>query len=112
MSEFNLNLTNNVHLSNTRVDGYIYIIRAYQDYYKIGMTSSPRRRISSLRSGLPEEPISMEFYWVGDVSLEFNLHEMFPTRRMNGEWFEFDEDEVERIRQRILDQGGTFAEVL
>lgn len=112
MTEFNLDLNGNTRLSNVSFEGYIYILRAHGDYYKIGMTNLPRRRISSLRAGLPEEPQSIEVFWVGDTRMEFDLHEMFPSKRLRGEWFEFTQSQVEQIRNHILAQGGEFANVL
>lgn len=84
-----------------RITGYIYLIHCKEfDAYKIGRAKRPFQRSSTLQIQLPypieivhlipaEDPIKAEKY----------LHAMFEPERLNGEWFELSEENVDHIRQ-------------
>ena len=78
--------------------GWIYIIRANK-YYKIGRAQKPIERYSQLAT-LPPWPTEVvhtfesEDYYV----MEKELHDLFSPKRVNGEWFALDDNDVEFLR--------------
>lgn len=80
--------------------GYVYLLKSGR-YYKIGRSSSPRRREYELAIQLPErvktvhtiktdDPVGIEAYW----------HQRFSDRRKNGEWFELRREDISAFRRR------------
>ena len=74
--------------------GYVYMIHAIgTDYYKIGKSINPDRRILQIA---PKMPFSVKFHRVWRSNFmsyaEKYLHSNFEDFRANGEWFEFSED--------------------
>lgn len=81
--------------------GYVYLARhGSRREYKIGRTHNPIRREGELRIELPEQltpvhtietdyPAGIERYW----------HERFADKRMNGEWFALDTDDVRAFKR-------------
>lgn len=65
---------------------------------KIGMTSHPYDRYSSLITGMPF-PSAMRWSWVGMRSVvyvvETKIHQLFADRNTAREWFHFQRDEKE-----------------
>ena len=77
--------------------GYIYLLHAdTQSCYKIGMTTNLQRRMANI---LLPFPITMvHSIAVPDmVWAERHLHTRFADKRLNGEWFNLDDDDVRWI---------------
>lgn len=60
--------------------------------YKIGRSNSPEVRESTLQSEKPF--IKLIDSWKGEFSDETELHRKFKEKRIRGEWFDLDEDDV------------------
>ncbi|MEX0415492.1 GIY-YIG nuclease family protein [Bacillus sp. C30] len=80
----------------TSPKGYIYLIKEYHTgTYKIGRTSNPKNRFDVFKVKLPFKWDLVALYKTDNmIELESNLHEVFMTKRTNGEWFNLDEDDL------------------
>ena len=75
----------------------VYILHAEgTDRYKIGHAKNLTKRIRSLQTGCPF-PLVVRKEISGGEEFERFLHEAFSKYRVNGEWFEFTEDEFRTI---------------
>jgi len=90
--------------------GFIYFVHADgTDRYKIGLTNNLDRRMKELNG--KQSPFENRLQWSIEVcdmrSAEKDLHDRFHARRVNGEWFQFSEgelDEVESIYDQVADK--------
>ena len=78
--------------------GYVYVIRSRYGF-KIGKTVNIRERTRLFAVKLPF-PVSLEHCaWFDDYSVaERDLHSMFSSKRLEGEWFDLGEADLARIR--------------
>lgn len=85
--------------SNQDVSGYVYLIKS-DSYYKIGVSQDVRQRIKQLGT-LPPFDIKLICTIRTDsaYNLESQLHEQFEEKRVNGEWFELEDNDVEYIKE-------------
>jgi hypothetical protein len=84
--------------SNQARPGFIYVIRC-GPYYKIGLSKQLDRRIKTLSIQLPHPVEVVMTAPVGNMYRhEQELHSVFSDRRMNGEWFQLSEQDLETIR--------------
>jgi hypothetical protein len=79
--------------------GYVYLIHAIgSDFYKIGKSIKPDRRILQIS---PVMPFKIRFVRVWPTNFmdkaEKYLHNFFMDERVNGEWFSFKEEELNSI---------------
>jgi len=79
--------------------GYVYLIHAIgSDFYKIGKSVKPDRRILQIS---PVMPFKIQFVRVWPTNFmskaEKYLHDLFMDERVNGEWFSFKEEELNSI---------------
>lgn len=72
----------------------VYVLHA-GDRYKIGMTSNLRKRIGQLQTGTPH-PIEIVTIIPAarPAELEAELHARYAAKRVHGEWFALDGDDV------------------
>lgn len=79
-------------------DSSVYVIGQHgNSVVKIGTTSSLQNRLRTLQSGYP---LRLEVLWhtSGGWGLEQYLHRHFSDKRMEGEWFDFgDQDPVNAV---------------
>lgn len=76
--------------------GFVYLIgSARHRWYKIGRASNPRVRVKELGILLPFD-LEVLAIWktVNCVELETYLHRRHASQRLNGEWFDFDAQEL------------------
>jgi hypothetical protein len=84
--------------------GFIYLIgNKGLGRYKIGYTTKdPERRLHKLQF---MSPVSLELFACKFVDLvkyeEIRLHEMFATHRIQGEWFQLNDEELERVKEKL-----------
>jgi hypothetical protein len=82
-----------------KTSGYIYLIRSDNKGFKIGYTTNPKNRITTLEVKLP---FAIEYECLiktDDIAaLEKDLHTQFADKRINGEWFDLSEDDVKYIK--------------
>lgn len=73
--------------------GYIYLIhQAGTNYYKIGLTSNPEKRLKQLQTGSSGRLCFKHLIQCHDMSAaELRLHQRFAAQRIrkDGEWFNF-----------------------
>jgi hypothetical protein len=73
----------------------IYFIQEpAEDAIKIGYSTEPSRRLSTLQTSHPRD-LELLAVWPGDQNLEKQIHERFAQFRIRGEWF--------RPAQELLD---------
>ena len=85
---------------------FIYIIKAYDDnlYYKIGITNKIEKRLKALKTGNNNE-IEAIFLFQSDYAskIESKIHLLYKTKRVKGEWFLLSNDEVEKVKNKIIE---------
>lgn len=75
--------------------GYIYVIKAATGQYKIGLSTDPTRRFLSLNTASPVELTLLHTFPANHAKIaEEVLHSDFASKRVKGEWFALDEDDV------------------
>ena len=85
---------------NTR--GYTYLITNGREY-KIGITTkTPQSRVVELQTGSPTKiTISGYSYNINALAMERKLHEKFASKRLEGEWFSLNDDDVAIIHHHF-----------
>jgi hypothetical protein len=79
--------------------GYVYLIHSVTGHYKIGRTSDPQNRMKTFTVKLPFEVEYVCIIACEDMhQLEWDLHQKYHDKRVNGEWFQLDPDDVEYIK--------------
>lgn len=80
----------------------IYLIKAEEtNLYKIGYTSgTAKSRIKTLQTGCPYKLCVVEEV-DGSLEKERWLHKTFSKNRKQGEWFEFNEEDLEKVCEKI-----------
>ncbi len=93
LSKYNLN-------SKPKKSNLLYLLKA-DKYYKIGVTRNLVSRIKSIQTGCMFE-VEVEETWLIDdpTKTERQLHKIFKNKRMTGEWFELNEEDVLFIKDR------------
>ena len=85
------------------MSGYVYFIGSRKhNWYKIGKSRNAAIRIADLGILLPFR-IEVISVWKAEKhdELEVLLHEKYSKQRINGEWFCFDQKQVESIVQEM-----------
>ena len=84
---------------NQICEGFVYVLRAENDVYKIGKAKDLDNRIYTFEVKLP---IKVELYCSCKVEnysqLEKELHIKYAEKRINGEWFSLTEQDLEEIK--------------
>jgi hypothetical protein len=79
--------------------GYVYLIQSPTGYYKIGRTKNPDDRMRTFGIQLPFEVEYTCIIQTNDMySLESELHARYTKQRVNGEWFNLTDVDVEYIK--------------
>lgn len=83
--------------------GFVYCIRyGDNEVYKIGKTTNPKNRISSLKTSCPMDLKIIYMTKCIDYDLcEKELHKLFENKRVNREWFALDDNDIWRIKDCI-----------
>ena len=80
----------------------VYLIRE-EEYFKIGHTSNFARRIGSLRTANPRDLEVVSFIETLNraqaMRLEHALHTLFALKRVRGEWFALNSEDVEFFKE-------------
>lgn len=76
---------------------FLYVLNC-NNLYKIGVSKNVERRIKQLTK-MPY-PITCEFKWWcrNPYQIEALFHDLLSEKRINGEWFELDMDDLDYIR--------------
>lgn len=89
--------------------GYVYVIHDNGEY-KIGMSASPDKRLKQVRKTEDAEIVLQML--VPDARLvESILHKHFQDKRIGGEWFSLDTQDIEYIRSVAREIYGQSTEV-
>jgi len=77
--------------------GYVYLMmNSRNGYIKIGFTKDyPTYRESTLQSQEPE--VELINHWKGSMDDEQQLHSMFNEKRIRGEWFSLDPEDLSKV---------------
>lgn len=79
--------------------GYVYLIKSPKNYYKIGRTKNPKDRRRTFSVKLPFEVEFLCLIQTNDMyALERTLHKHFKSKRVNGEWFKLDLEDLNKIK--------------
>ena len=79
--------------------GFVYLLQSPTRAYKIGRTKSPENRIKTFGIKLPFEIEYVALIKTHDMNtLENQLHSRFETKRVNGEWFALDQEDIDYIK--------------
>ena len=88
--------------------GWVYVIQADNGLYKIGKTKDWDGRLNHFTVKLPYELVFIMRIETEDRhELESFLHEQYSDKRIRGEWFRLDDDDIEVLRHlpgAILDK--------
>ncbi|WP_083280330.1 GIY-YIG nuclease family protein [Pseudomonas citronellolis] len=80
--------------------GVVYVLKSAYGY-KVGRTRSVPNRMRAFGVQLPFVYTIPLCAWFDDChSAERRYHEMFAGKRINGEWFDLDENDIQQIRRR------------
>ncbi len=72
---------------------YVYLMEDLRNgLFKIGQSQTPEKREKTLQSEVPET--ALRFYIPAHDTAEKELHELFAEKRVRGEWFGFNPDDV------------------
>lgn len=72
--------------------GFVYLIRC-GDYYKIGFSDTPTRRVKDLQTANPVEVVLVATI-PGTMKSESTWHRTFAHKKVRGEWFDLDKEEI------------------
>lgn len=77
---------------------YVYLMRAENGRYKIGISVDPEKRLADLRDGSAVDIELVHYFAAEDAAgIERVLHREYETKRVRGEWFALDEADVASI---------------
>lgn len=80
--------------------GVVYVLKSAYGY-KVGRTRNVPARMRAFGVHLPIVYTIPLCAWFDDChAAERRYHEAFANKRINGEWFDLDEDDIQRIRLR------------
>ena len=77
----------------------VYVIRSISGYYKIGHTNDISNRLHTFTVKLPFE-IELEVWILAEDcrGLEAWMHRHFASKRVNGEWFSLNNNDLEYLK--------------
>jgi hypothetical protein len=79
--------------------GYIYCVSDQQGHYKLGRTKQLQPRLKTLGTQPPFKITLLFTHYVFNAALyEKRLHQRFASKRLNGEWFELNNDDLNSIK--------------
>ena len=85
-----------LELTKKSNENFIYIMHNRKNgYYKIGRSNKPMYRERTLQAEDPE--IFIVKKWLANKSIEKSLHKKFRNKRVRGEWFKLDINDIEEI---------------
>lgn len=84
----------------TYKEGYVYFLKSLEDnIYKIGYSTNLNKRLDKITPKLPfEVKLAYKIKHNKVYRLEQYLHKKFADKRLNGEWFKLDANDIEYIK--------------
>lgn len=90
--------TGNELPSENGIGGYVYVIKSDHGY-KIGKTRRMKDRAQLFSVKLPFQIEVVHYAWFDDYSFaEATLHRMFHAKRLEGEWFDLNHQDLVKIK--------------
>lgn len=78
--------------------GFVYLMHSSSGHYKIGASANPQSRLRSLRTASPFVIRLLHTVHTGDMyEAEKTLHTRYAGKRVNNEWFELSDFDVQAI---------------
>ncbi len=84
------------HLITQNVNYVYLLINTRNGLFKIGRSKNPLKREKTLQAEEPE--IQLIKYWLADKTFENKMHKFFFKKRVRGEWFKLNINDVLMIR--------------
>ncbi len=83
--------------------GFLYLVKDNaSNLIKIGITTNYKSRLKQLNRMVPHGIIPVAIYPAENYEvLEKDVHERYKDKRVNGEWFDFDNADVEDCKKYI-----------
>lgn len=79
--------------------GFVYLVKIETGMYKIGLSTNTEGRMSGLSTGLPYELTLIHTIKCRDrFKIEKFFHEKFADRRIKGEWFALNPEDIEYFK--------------
>lgn len=76
---------------------FVYVMKVHNSgAYKIGFSNNPFKREKTLQHEKPEIELFMTV--PGTYQLEKFFHKMFKSKNLRGEWFNLDNDDLEKLK--------------
>lgn len=82
----------------TMKPGYVYLLSSADGTHKIGRTKDPKQRLNSFKSMRMQVEYVCLIQTKNMNRLEADLHIKFKDKRIQGEWFDLDTDDIEYIK--------------
>lgn len=90
-----------VNVAQRDATGFVYVVKC-AGYYKIGATRNATQRIARFETSYPHDLKVHRVARVENMSLvESSLHTRFAAKRVKGEWFNLDSNDL-RVIARLL----------
>ena len=81
----------------------IYILENFENFYKIGYSKDPEKRVKQLNTGNSTSlKLIKKFKTKYDSKIESYLKKYFKTRNVRGEWFDLSNDDIKKALSAIL----------
>ena len=82
--------------------GFIYLVHC-EGFYKIGIATNLRKRVSNIQTSNPFKVTLVAYTKTENVFAdELELHELFKDKRVRGEWFKLNDDDLFYLREILL----------
>lgn len=82
--------------------GFVYIANC-GPYYKIGYSDNPVERMRAFQTGNPY-PLNLVGCIAGEPDDEKHFHRLYSEKKVQGEWFDLDAQDIARILSSIQDK--------
>ena len=77
-----------------KVNNNVLYIVMIDSKYKIGFSSNWEKREKSYKTHSPNHEVIFLLKYINAQDLEFDLHLMFKDKKVHGEWFELDNEDL------------------
>lgn len=75
---------------------FVYLMINHSNgYYKIGRSANPRFRERTLQAQEPK--VELIEFWEAAKKVEIDLHKIFKDKRLRGEWFELNMEDLNQV---------------
>lgn len=79
---------------------FVYVVKYDEKYFKIGIAKDPIERLATIATSLPLPPeLLLSMYSEDAYLIERKLHRQFQSKRLNGEWFLLEKEDMQFISE-------------